>query len=285
MSPLYVGNRVPVLDGFGRPLRGSPAPAEATNRCRVEIRTTTTGSVYAPGTNGAASPYNPLLPTNGVAGMGENAETADAGLFCRSFRNRPEAGTLVFARVFDAPSIADAAFYADSQLATVPADGSSLPLTFGDLRPLDPGDDDGDGLNNSWERVLGTDDRPSADYDGDGMLDLHEMLAGTDPTDPASLLAFLMVGTGAGEVLPAEFDPAAKLIHLRWPSVPGKSYQLESTSALAPDPATGAGPDFIPVNEVATAAAGEYVMDAWIGVSAGDVKGVFRIRLAETGSR
>jgi hypothetical protein len=89
VGSLYVGNVVPVMDEFGRPMRGSPLPAEAANRCRIEIRTTTTGIVYAPGTNGASSPYNPLLATNSVGGMGENAEVADSGLFCLSFADRP----------------------------------------------------------------------------------------------------------------------------------------------------------------------------------------------------
>ena len=125
------------------------------------------------------------------------------------FPKRPAAGTLVFARVYDAPTVAEAAFYADTSLATVPAGGSSLALDFGPLRPLDPGDDDGDGLNNSWERALGTADRPTADYDDDGMLDLHVMLAGTDPTDAASLLE--VRGAWSETNVPG-YDPLARML-------------------------------------------------------------------------
>lgn len=285
VPPLYVGNAVPVLDEFGRPMRGSPLPAEAANRCRVEIRTTTTGSVYAPGTDGAASPYNPLLSTNSVGGMGANVEAADSGLFCLSFPKRPAAGTLVFARVYDAPTVAEASFYADSQLATVSADGSSVALVFGAIQPLDPGDDDADGLNNSWEEVLGTSDRPTDDYDGDGMSDLNEMLAGTDPTDPSSLLVFQSIGPGAGETPPEGFDPEHHYLHIRWPAVPGRRYQLEGTRTLAAEPGTGAPPAFDAVGAVLTAAEGEDTMNVWIDVSEGAATGVFRIRLAETESR
>lgn len=282
VSPLYVGNRVPVQDEFGRPMRGSPLPAEAANRCRVEIRTTTTGFVYAPGTNGAASPYNPLLTTNSVSGMGANVESADSGLFCKSFSTRPAAGTWVFARAYDAPTVAEAAFYADSQLVAVPADGSSLALVFGAIQPLDPGDADGDGLNNSWEQVLGTSDRPTDDYDGDGMSDLNEMLAGTDPTDADSFLAFQSVWPEAGGAPEDPYDPLAKRLHLRWPAVPGRSYQLEAAARVGRDPETGAAAGFEPLGEVMTAGADETELDVWVDVSGADRMQMYRIRLAET---
>lgn len=279
VTSLYVGNVEPVLDEFGRPMRGSPLPAEAANRCRIEIRTTTTGVVYAPGTNGASSPYNPLLATNSVGGMGENAEVADSGLFCLSFADRPATGTRIFARIYDAPTAAEAAFYVDSALATVTSNGASLVLAFGEIRPLDAGDDDGDGLNNSWERALGTYGRPTADYDEDTMSDLHEMLAGTDPTDATSLLEL----RGAwSENNVAGYDPQTRLLHVRWPAVPGKSYQLEAAARLAADPTTGAPPEFLPVGDVLTAGADETALDVWVDISGGDVKQLYRIRIAES---
>ena len=279
VTSLYVGNVEPVLDEYGRPMRGSPLPAEAANRCRIEIRTTTTGIVYAPGTNGASSPYNPLLATNSVGGMGENAEVADSGLFCLSFADRPATGTRIFARIYDVPTAAEAAFYVDSALATVTSNGASLVLAFGEVRPLDAGDDDGDGLNNSWERALGTYGRPAADYDEDTMSDLHEMLAGTDPTDATSLLEL----RGAwSENHVAGYDPQTRLLHVRWPAVPGKSYQLEAAAQLAADPTTGDPPEFLPVGDVLTAGADETALDVWVDISGGDVKQLYRIRIAES---
>ena len=285
VQPLYVGNVVPVRDEFGQPMKGSPLSQEAAGRSFVEIRTAPDGIIRPPATNGTAHPLNPMLTTSSVGGIGENAKTVDSGLFCLLFPNRPAEGTKVFARVYDAPTVEQSAFYVDSSVAVVPAAGVSLVLAFGEAQPLDPGDDDADGLNNSWERVLGTSGRAAADYDEDGMSDLHEMLAGTDAADAASLLAFQAAGPGTGEARPEGFDPAAKLLRIRWPAVPGKSYQLESAPGLLPDPATGADPVYESVGEVLTAAAGEYTMTVWVDLSEGDAKGVFRIRLAEAGAR
>ena len=285
VEPLYVGNLLPVRDEYGRPMKGSPLSQEAAGRSFVEIRTATDGIIRPPATNGTAHSLNPLLATNSVGGIGENAKTADSGLFCLLFARRPAGGAKIFARVYDAPTPEEAAFYVDSSLAVVPTNGISLVLAFGEVQPLDPGDDDGDGLNNSWERVLGTFGRAAADYDEDGMSDLHEMLAGTDAADAASLLVFQAAGPGTGETLPEGFDPAVRRLRIRWPAVPGKSYQLESAAGLLPDPATGAGPVYEPVGEVLTAAEGEYTMTVWVDLSEGGAKGVFRIRLAETGSR
>jgi hypothetical protein len=60
---------------------------------------------------------------------------------------------------------------------------------------------------------------PDADADGDGMTNLEEYRAGTNPTDIGSRFALNGSNSAANVVL-------------KWPSVAGKSYRLESSSAL-----------------------------------------------------
>ena len=62
---------------------------------------------------------------------------------------------------------------------------------------------------------------PAADEDGDGRSNLQESLAGTDPRNASSAFRITAVEPGAGTVV------------LRWPSVLGKRYFLQSSSDLA----------------------------------------------------
>jgi hypothetical protein len=66
---------------------------------------------------------------------------------------------------------------------------------------------------------------PDADADGDGMTNIEEYRAGTNPTDIASRFALNSSNAAAGVVL-------------KWPTVAGKSYRLESAPALAGAPWT-----------------------------------------------
>ena len=109
---------------------------------------------------------------------------------------------MVFGRVYNAPTPAEATFYADSKAVTLPTRAKSdLVLEFDPARPIDRRDDDGDGLENSWESLLGIDDRPTPDYDGDGMSDLHEWLAGIGPEtgEPYAFELVREVVAGEGE--------------------------------------------------------------------------------------
>jgi len=86
----------------------------------------------------------------------------------------------------------------------------------------------GDGIPDSWRlEYFGTLADPnsaaSADPDGDGLANLAEFKAGTNPTDPASGLRLL-----AAEWRNGDTATAAGIL-LRWPTVPGKYYVLEST--------------------------------------------------------
>lgn len=273
MPPLYVGNLAPIRDQYGRPMRGSYLPAEAGARSRLEIRTTTIGAILPPAASGAAHPNNPLLSTNAIGGVGLNAADPNSGLFAMVFPQRPAPGTKIFARAFNAPTLEQASFYADSALVAVPSSGSSLVLAFGPAQPLDAGDADGDGLANSWEKALGTDDRLTGDYDGDGMSDYHEMLAGTAADDASSLLAFRDIRPAPGPAPAGEGGTAVKPVRVKWQSVPGKSYQLFYIPELVGEQ------EYIPVGGVVTAGDGQYEMELQVGVSSDAVTGAFRVKL------
>jgi hypothetical protein len=72
----------------------------------------------------------------------------------------------------------------------------------------------------AWADLGGSTD-PLADPDGDGLTNWEEYLAGTDPLNATSDLAVFMVrplGDGRME--------------LTWPSVPGRSYQIERATSV-----------------------------------------------------
>jgi hypothetical protein len=286
ISALTVGNGVPVLDEFGRPMQGSNEIEEAADRSRVELRTTTDAMVHPPLVTGAPHPFNPLLNPDSVGGIGMNASRANIGIFAMSLTNRPTEGTRLFARAFNAPTIEEASFYADSAMVTAPAGSvSSLPVRFGTAKPLDEGDDDEDGLNNSWEKAMGT-DAPGGvspdDWDGDGMLDLHEMLAGTGGTNANSLLSFRTIDPDEDPLSKGVGD-YSKPVRVRWQSVPGKRYQLQFVPTLL------GLQNFIPVpgvgdmDGVITAGTNEYEIDLLVDIPEGTTAGSFRVRLVHDG--
>ena len=280
VTPLYVGNVSPVQDQYGRVLAGSLLVSGAATRSLVEIRTAEDGVIRPPSTNGAANYKNPLLTPESTGGMGMNSMAADSGLFSMVFAQRPAPGTKIFARAYNAPTAAEATFYADSQLVTLASsNASSLVVVFKAALPLDPGDDDGDGLNNSWEQALGIDDRLTPDYDGDGMSDLHEMLAGTAADDPGSNLAFKLIRREPGAVPASEGEMWSNPVRVRWQAVPGKKYRLEHVPMLgANDPATGEAYAFELVDEV-VAEDGEYEIDMLVNVPSNALTGTFRVKL------
>lgn len=275
VSPLYVGNLVPVLDQNGRPMAGSSRSADAALRSRVEVRTVVDGGILPPAVDGTAQDNNPLLTANSVCGIGYNASGTNSGLFTMVFPNRPEPGTKIFARVFNAPTLAEASFYADSWVGVAQAGSrTSVVLTFGEARPLDPGDADGDGLNNSWEKALGINDRLAADYDGDGMSDLQEMRAGTNPKDAGALLAFRSIREDASTAAAKADGAAVQTLRVSFQTVPGKSYQLQFSPAFRDQL-------FIPVGEIVTAAEGETEIEMLANIPAETSAGLFRVVLVD----
>lgn len=258
-TPLYLGNLVPVLDQYDQPMFGSTDPAAAAGRSRVEIRNATDGIIRPPTATGDAHSKNPLLTPDSVGGMGQNS--AEQGYFAMLFPNRPATGTKIFGRVYNAPTVAEASFYSDSYIATAPATASTLVLVFRPALPLDSGDDDSDGLINSWEKALGTDGVATNDFDGDGLGDHDEMLAGTNPADPDSLLALRAV---------QRVDNA---VRVRWQSVPDKTYRVEYL------PAPPAEQNYVPLGDVVTAGTDEYELELLEAVPGEAPTCFFRVRM------
>lgn len=202
ITPLYVGNINPVFDNYNRVSRDGNL---------IEIRTSVDGIIRPPDTNGVSHYKNPLLKSSFV---GINA-MPKIGLFCEVFPNRIGA-SYVFGRIFNSRSIKTSTFYCDSQIYQIDPKASSLVFSFSKAVPLNPFDDDEDGLNNSWEMELGTYGYNTSDFDGDGVSDLNEMIAGTDPSDKSSVFKIISCDSS----------------HIKWSSVPLKTYRIQATDNL-----------------------------------------------------
>ena len=89
-----------------------------------------------------------------------------------------------------------------------------------------PGDTDGDGMQDEWERNYWQSpnvvSNSAGDYDGDGLSNEGEDIAGTDPTDDNSVFMISNVTV----------DAAASNIVLCWPSVSNRLYAVDGASNL-----------------------------------------------------
>lgn len=211
--------------------------------------------MYPPATNGVPHPNNPVIAT---AFIGQGVDTNN--LFSVSIP-LPD-GTIV-ARVFNADTIDAASFYSDSQAFTPDLGATFYPVFGVTTNPLDSADHDGDGLNNSWEKSLGS-NSALVDSDGDGVSDLHEFLSGTGLDDDTSFLAL----TG---LVP---QPGGSLI-VQWEAVSGKTYQLQGSHHDLLDPAIV----FSNINGVVTSAGPVASTEVTNGLST--ELNQFRIKLLE----
>ncbi len=230
MVPVPVLSQTPVVDEFGQTLVRENG-GDLVQFLEVN------GQVLPPAYTGEPDPANTLLYTSAI-GEGVIKRTWTEGLFAAAINPVPAENTPIVARVFNAPTLAEASFYADSQIFTTYQETVFYPVFTATTNPIDPRDDDLDGLNNSWEKSLGTNPL-LADTDGDGLNDYHEFLAGTSPTDMQDVLAMV------------QLVPEGSHMRVQWDSVPGKRYQLQVADPGLGDP----GYAFSNVNQVVEAVA------------------------------
>jgi hypothetical protein len=233
MAPLGYGTVHGIVDEFGNLLEGTGLSPGA----RVEILDASNG-VYPPNADGTPHPSNEVLAVTHIGagtdpGAGPMGKTAGALIVDRTKE------TPIFARVFNRSTREDSSFYADSGVYVTPTAHYGLFMidVTATTNALDTGDDDGDGLNNSWEKSYGT-AKDNPDTDGDGMSDGDEWRAGTNPLDKKSFLMMVRITGASDDQIVAE-----------WDAVPGKTYQLQH----AEFPEGGGEYVFSNVNEAVTA--------------------------------
>jgi len=207
---------LPVKNERGQTLQGNDgAPYEL-----VMVLWASNNWAYPPAdVIGNPDPRNPLMES-GLAHIGDNV--TQQGRFSWTYDEvtnlnpRPKSGR-IFMRVFNGPDLGSSSFYGDSEILVVPTNGGVVAGTvYMTSTPLDTDDDDGDGLNNSWEDSEGT-SRDDQDTDDDGLDDNQEHLTGTDGTDPDSYFQVVWIRPSGSDAIVA------------WPSVAGKKYRLQYT--------------------------------------------------------
>jgi hypothetical protein len=174
------------------------------------------GGIFPPSVNGDPHPSNTVIATVHI-GQGTDPQIGAIGKASGLLMLIRSSAKPIFARVFNRNSRLESSFYADSGLFTNFSKYAVFQIDVAStLSPLDIGDDDGDGLHNSWEKSLNS--NPNApDSDGDFMTDYEEFLAGTNPIDANSYLGI--------QELSLANSPDGLVI--KWSAIPGKSYKVQ----------------------------------------------------------
>jgi len=219
-TPLHLGATKAIYDEFGHKLQGNAEnPGDL-----VQVLWASNDVINPPHYDGTPDEENPPVEGGQTAiGKMTPRDFSQPGYFSLSIADpRPGNGAKIFVRVFNAKTLADASFYADSPVYTV--DGNSvIEVDVGaTTNPIDPRDFDSDGLHNSWEKSLGS-DQNDPDTDKDGMKDGDEFAAGTDLLDSGDYMHITYVLSVAGQDL-----------LLTWDSEPGTNYIVQvSTNGLS----------------------------------------------------
>ena len=190
--PFFVWASNTLEDETGYPLRGTnPMRAGWDGRVGDLIQILNVGDdgeIDIPDTSGNPTGDDTLFTTTHI-GMGMRHSAEDTGRFCFMVGRPPEQN--IYARIFNASTLEEATFYGDSTIF-VAGQGWSEDFAVDEFslvaadQPLDDGDYDGDGLNNSWEKSRGTAvDDP--DSDADGLLDGEEVAGRTLPDNRRAL--------------------------------------------------------------------------------------------------
>lgn len=243
--PLEAPKALKVFEGSAKCLPGRGGPGIDPNAARVEIRAVKNalgGGQIVPLTEDGKSDEdkNPLVVETRI---GAGVVGSQPGRFsvCVPREALEKVGTGVgdyhgfFARVYDAPTVAESSYYMDSDEAFYKPAQLYTNLVFSkkDMTPIAGGeglDTDGDGLTDQEEAVMGTDYK-NPDTDGDGVDDFWETAFGLDPLNPPMISAMT---TDRSEESVDAILPDESAWHVEWPAStnPGVRYTLEFVQDL-----------------------------------------------------
>ncbi len=203
---LIIGVSGKVLDEYGNDLIGSAMndPSE----CDVVHILWATNGIFVPHEDGTPNEENPVMQAAFIGSetcLGLDSPSIFAVTIPGGGQINPS--TPFFVRVYNASTVEEATFYADSPLLNNIGDENlgriivTIPATTQAVNP---------------EYAAGL------DSDGDGMSDAQEMLAGTNPNDSGSLLSVQM-SYQSGEIL-------------QWAGVAGKVYSVQQNLSTLTEP-------------------------------------------------